>query len=207
MTRHIGRTADTNEQLVVVWMLIPEQSTHALVVKPDKLTDALLRRELMDTLAGIEAQRCETLADVIGRRQYADTQKSILQVLHERNSLTRLAIDEVMMTPDGNHRIPLRDVLNALGKLGDAPAQAAAEKFNPHNHNTVTEAGNEQVGVARNLLVEAEMLEADARAKRAQAYMIAPSLNPNRETLGAPAVAPTVEAAEQAGEPDTTNEQ
>lgn len=174
MTRHLGRHAESDAQVVVVSMLIPNQTTHALVVYPDKLGETL-RRELMACVGTIEAQRAENLADVIGRRQYADTQKSILHVLHEGQRLIRTPIDEVVMTPDGNHKLPLRTVLEAIQKL---PRADGVERFNPHTYNTVTEGQQEQIGVARNLLEEAKMLEADAAYKRSQAYQLAPSLRP-----------------------------
>jgi hypothetical protein len=187
MTRHLGRHAETDEQLVVVSMLIPHQTTHALVVQPDKIGETL-RRELMASVSGMEAQKSENLADVIGRRQYADTQKSILHVLHESQKLIRMPIDDVVMTPDGNHKLPLRTVLEALQLL---PTADVADRFNPHTHNTVAEGQQEQVGIARNLLVEAEMLEADAHNKRAQAYKLAPSLRPKSPKTKAPVEAPT----------------
>lgn len=177
MTRHVGRHKDTNEQLAVVWMLLPDSTTHALVARVDSVRDPL-RRELMQAIASPEAQQSEALSDAIGRRQYADTRKSILQVLHEHGYLKATPIDEVVMTPDGNHRVPLRAVLEALGRVSPANAPADANKFNPHTYNSVAEGQNEQTGAAKNLLIEAEMLESDARAKRAHAYRLAPSLNP-----------------------------
>ena len=200
MTRHLGRHKDTNAQAVVVSMLIPQQTTHALVTYPDNLGETL-RRELMTAVGSIDSQRAENLADVLARRQYADTQKSILQALHETKRLERVPIDEVLMTPDGNHKIALRSVLEAIGAL--VPA-TPADKFNPHAYNTVTEGQQEQLGVARNLLVEAEMLEADARNKRAQAYQLAPSMRP-AQSLGAqlgtaPSVDMTITAASAATE-------
>ena len=205
MTRHVGRHKDTNEQLAVVWMLLPDQTTHALVVHIDRVRDPL-RRELMQAVSSPEAQQSEALSDAIGRRQYADTRKSILQVLHESGQLTPMPIDEVVMTPDGNHRIPLRAVLEALGRLKGVEAPADTTKFNPHTYNSGAEGQNEQTGAAKNLLIEAEMLESDARAKRAQAYRLAPSLNPQlqaQRVAEADAVATAAAAVQAASEQPT----
>jgi hypothetical protein len=184
MTRHLGRHKETNEQAVVVWMLLPQQTTHALVVYPDRMKNPTLRNALMTALGTGEAQRADVLGDVLGRQTFADSQRGILQVLHETQSLHRTPIDDIDMTPDGNHRIPLRAVLEAIGWLA---ASAGGDKFNPHTYNAVRAgAGEENVAKAQNLLVEADLLEGDAARKRAQAYAIAPSLNPNAAAPAAP---------------------
>lgn len=200
MSRHIGMHKDSNEQLVVIFMLLPDQQ-NALVAYPSKLPDHI-RRELAVAVQTPEAQNTDVLADALGRRMYGDSQKPILAVLHEMQLLTPIPIDNVLMTPDGNYRIPLRQVLQALKKLPtEAPADVAnPEGFNPHIHNNQASDIQEMVGAAKNLIVEAEMLEADARAKRARAYSLAPSLKPpaNPEPVTEAAVPEQVAEATEA---------
>ena len=174
MTRHIGRHKATDRQIVVSWMLLPNQIENALATFPDELSETL-RRELMGAVSSADAQRTDILGDLLGRKMYADSGKGLLQVLHEAKKLVTMPIDDIVMTPDGNHRLELRSVLEAIQAI---PAPDNANKFNPHTYNTVTEGQQEQIGIAHNLLAEAKMLEADANFKRQQAYQLAPSLNP-----------------------------
>jgi hypothetical protein len=180
MARHVGQNVETGEHLVVHFMVIPEQTTNALVTETAKVPEPL-RGTLLRALG--ELQGPEDLAQALSRRTYADSNKSLFQVLHETGHLKALPIDKIVMVPDGNHRIPLRAVLESMGRLAHNPGQDAstapeASKFNPHRYNSVAGQSDEMTQKAQNLLVEAELLEGDARAKRAQAYAMAPTLNP-----------------------------
>jgi hypothetical protein len=199
MTRHIGRHTQTGKQVAVSYMLLPNQTTNALVTYTDQIAENL-RRELMNAVNSAEGQSADNLAEVIGRRLYADTGKSILQVLHETGGLTPVSIDEIDMTPDGNHKIPLRSVLEAINQL---PVEDGAERFNPHTYNSAAEGQQEQTSVAHNLIEEAKMLEADARFKREKAYQIAPSLRPTPAAVADVSAPVAAEAAvEDVAAPD-----
>jgi hypothetical protein len=70
-----------------------------------------------------------------------------------------------------------------LGRLPDQQSkglmeQYATEKFNPHAHNQKAATNEQSRSIARGLLVEAEMLEIEARKKRDQAYKIDANLRP-----------------------------
>ncbi len=189
MARHLARNL-AGEQLIVSYMLLPNSTTHALVTKVDTVP-VHIQRALISLLESPEAQRSESLADVLGRRTFADSGKNMLQVLHETKNLMSLPIDEINMTPTANALVPLREVLVAMKRLPN-PAQTAQDSkgFNPHTYNQQADASGENVGVARNLIIEAEMLEHDAAMKREKAYALAPSLAPRATPLieHAPAV-------------------
>lgn len=191
MPRHLARNK-AGEQLVVSYMLMPNSTSHALVTKVDAVP-LHIQRALISLLESPEAQRTEVLAEVLGRRTFADSGKNMFQVLHETNALSRLSIDEIVMTPAANAAIPLRQVLTALGRIPNQQQaqQQAQQGFNPHTHNQRAEAAGENIGIARNLLIEAEMMEADAHAKRERAYEMAPSLAPAPAPAPTPAKAPT----------------
>lgn len=53
------------------------------------------------------------------------------------------------------------------------------EKFNPHMHNKDATKNDQNIGIARNLLIEAELLMEEVNRKREQAYRYAPSLRPD----------------------------
>ncbi len=83
----------------------------------------------------------------------------------------------------GQHRTPV-----------DPFSQAETERFNPHVSNQGATVAEESTGIAQGLLFEAEMLEADARAKRERAYQQAPHLRPQPVRRPAPAPAPVAAA-------------
>lgn len=197
MARHIARTRG-GEQLAVSYMLLPNSTTHALVTKID-LLPAQLQRALTGLIESPEAQHTETLADVLGRRTYADSGKNMLQVLHETRNLMKMPIDDIIMTPRSNVRVPLREVLVAMGRIVDVQQEQVQQEqgFNPHMNNQQAAVQEENVTIARNLIIEAEMLEADAHHKRMRAYSIAPQLAPAKASVAAPAAAPVKAEGDQ----------
>lgn len=56
--------------------------------------------------------------------------------------------------------------------------QSQVEKFNPHSHNQNATKDDQSIGIARNLLIEADLLMEEVTRKREQAYRYAPSLRP-----------------------------
>ena len=96
------------------------------------------------------------------------------------------------MTPARGMKFPLRQILSAMKQVDDSTppdlndldpvtrAQVIAEmgKFNVHQSNMEGTTADGKAQEARDLIRMAEMLEADATARRAQAYAIDPTLNP-----------------------------
>lgn len=177
MPRHLGRLAENNAIVAVSYMQIPETQEHALVTLVDDLPDNM-NRSLMSLLGSPEAQTTVDLADVLSRRNYADSGKNMLQVLHESGKLKKVHIDDIIMTPESNVRIPLREVLTKIGKLSNVSAGNQTEGFNPHTHNQQVQETATQLSLANNLLIEAQMLSDEANMKRQKAYDMAPSLKP-----------------------------
>lgn len=88
------------------------------------------------------------------------------------------------VSPVGQHRVPV-----------DPFAQAETQKFNPHVNNQTASTNEESTGIAQGLLFEADMLEAEAKAKRERAYQQAPHLRPQARRVAAPAPAAVVTPA------------
>ncbi len=177
--RHLAKDAN-NQQLLVVFMQIEGQPEKSLVIRTEELP-LPLRRAVISILESPEGQSISVFADILGRRVYADSGKTFLQVLHEGKFLHSKSIDEVLMTPVGNMTIPLRNVLTQMGKIinHEQVQQSETSGFNPFQNNMNIVENEETIGIARNLLIEAEMLEGDAHTKRQKAYSMAPSLKPN----------------------------
>jgi hypothetical protein len=181
LTRHVGFESRTNSRIALIMTVLPN-TEDCLVVYTDRLPQNL-KENFTHTLGSQEAQSAINLADVLSRRLYSDTNKNMLQTLHEYGYLAKLPIDTVEMNPMGSIKIPLRTVLVESGLITRPfPTNEASTKFNPHNFNAQAANVGEALGTARNLLLEADLLENEAKAKREKAYGVAPSLRP-----GAPA--------------------
>lgn len=197
MLKHIGQLENTGKNVVVVFMSLPGDDDHALVIDTDALPDQYneaLRRIVEST----EGQEAKDLADILGRRPSPDgSNLTMLQKLHEGQRLMKVPVDLVAMTPRRDMKFPLRQIIQAMKQAeSQAPldlddldpqtrAQVIAEmgKFNVHQSNMEGATAEGKVLEARSLIREAELLEADAVAKRAKAYGIDPTLNPNHKKI------------------------
>lgn len=179
MKRHIGKLANTDQRVVVVFMQIPGREDHALIVSTDNLHPRL-EQAVMEIVNSKEGQADESLGNVLGRRILPDTNENVLKALHEGQVLRPVHINQIVMLPQPNMPFPLRDILRQMGRTipGEAPAQQEVERFNPHTANTQALDEETKNLIARNLLVEADMLAAEVAQKREKAYAYVPSLRP-----------------------------
>lgn len=175
MKRHIGRIVNTDRRCVVVFMSLPGRDDHALVVDTDALPDRL-HDALMDVVESKEAQQEIKLGNVLSRRLLPDFGIDILNVLHQRGSLIPMPVDNIVMYPIPNQPVPLRELVN-YGKRRENPdVQIQEHKYENLVEEHEMSKQEVNINVARNLLIEAEMLEQEARTKREKAFTLAPSL-------------------------------
>lgn len=182
MIRHVAKLAKTDQRCVVVFMQIPDREDHALVVATDSLPPRF-EQAVMDVLKSNQGQQEENFAVALSRHLLPDTGQNILEALHTQGRLIAVPVQQVLMMPTPNNPVPLSGILESLGRLPDQQtaglmAEYAVEKFNPHLNNQMAENNENTRAVARNLLVEAEMLELEARKKRDRAYGLDVSLRP-----------------------------
>ncbi len=179
LTKHVG--IDTANSRVALIMTVLPDTEDCLVVNTDRLPSDL-KENFTHILGSQEGQTAINLADVLARRLYSDSGKNMLQTLHEYGYIRKASIDEIHMTPSPAYKIPLRTVLVESNIIARPVVAEDTTKFNPHHYNAQAANVGEALGTARNLLIEADLLEQSAREKREQAYNYAPSLRP-----GAPA--------------------
>ena len=192
MKRHIGKIRNTDQRIVVVFMQIPGRTDHALVVSTDNLPPKF-EQAMMDVVESAEAQGEPTLGTVLSRRLFADSGRSLLETLHNAGLLRAVHVDQVIMLPQPNMPFPLRKIIEQIGDTSalTTPSPVADDKFNPHTNNVQARSGEEKAAIARNLLIEAEMLQAEADRKRAQADAVAGVQAAPKPTV-AEVVAPTL---------------
>ena len=192
MLKHIGQLENTGKQVVVVFMSLPNDEENALVVDTDALPDQY-NEALRKIVESVEGQQSKDLGELLGRRPAPDgTGTTMLQKLHGAQRLMKVPVDLVHMTPARGMKFPLRQILDAMKQVDATTppdlddldpvtrAQVIAEmgKFNVHQSNMEGTTADGKAQEARDLIRMAEMLEADATARRAQAYAIDPTLNP-----------------------------
>lgn len=173
--KHIGRIINTDRRCIVVFMSLPGREDHALVVDTDALPDRI-HDALMDVVESKEAQQEIKLGNVLSRRLLPDFGMDILNVLHQRGSLIPMPVSNIMMYPIPNQPIPLSELVK-YGQVRENPNVEVAE--HKYENLVADHESNKQevnINVARNLLIEADMLEQEANFKREKAYTLAPSL-------------------------------
>lgn len=177
--RHVGKVVNTDQRCVVAFMQIPNREDHALVIPTDNLPPRY-EQAVMDLLTTNEGQTEETFANVLSRHLMPDTRETILESLHNTGKLVAVPVNNIVMLPRPNQPVKLNFILEQLGRLTQqqVPNQFAAEKFNPHTANQRADQSENARAIARNLLVEAEMLETEAKKKRDLAYAQDASLRP-----------------------------
>ena len=186
MKRHIGKMANTDQRLVIVFMQIPGREDHALVIPTDTLP-ARYEQAVMEILESPEGQAEETLANVLNRRLMPDNGKPVLRALHEGGMLTAVPVANILMLPAPNMPFPLSQILVGMGRKipenKDNSTNYAIEKYNQIAVNQKIEGVENRRAIAQNLIIEAEMLEGEARKKRERAYSIAPEITPKAEQI------------------------
>lgn len=176
--KHIGKLLSSDHRCVVVMMQLPDDKSKALVVDADALP-LLYEQMITDVLSSREGQAERDLANVMTRRTVPETGRTVLEEFHVRGFLFAESIENIVMLPFPNTPYKLTDLLAQMGE--EVPAEIVTntgEKFNPVVNNMNVDTAEATTRIAQNLLVEAELLEQEAKKKRDKAYREAPHLRP-----------------------------
>lgn len=178
MIKHTGRVDSTNRRVVVVFPSIPEDQDNCLVVDINAL-EQRYHDGLMQAVESPEAQASNKLYEVLGRKLFWDG-KNILTTLHEKGFLRRIPVDTVTLLPTTTDTLPLKE-FNAYQKM---VSETKTDPAIPQTPDSSTKAGEmskpidetNEDGIARNLLIQAELMEADAMRKRQEAESVSPGI-------------------------------
>jgi len=178
--KHVGRHAGTGQRLVVVFLQLPDEKENALVVYSDSLPDRY-HDALMEAVESPEGQAATGLYEVLTRKVFWHG-TPMLQTLHQENILRKVPTASIIMTPNSNTSVPLNDILEQMSEEGTAevPVNDTTQTPEPSQVDTNVEESkqDENRQIAQNLMVQAQLLEQDAVAKREEAYKYDPSLRP-----------------------------
>jgi hypothetical protein len=211
--KHVGKVKSSDHRCVIVFMQLPEDKEKALVISTENLPPRY-EQMLMEVVDSNEGQNEKDLAKAMSRRMVPETGRTVLAEFHSRGLLRAEPVDNIIMLPRPNTPFPLRSLLEQMGALSVADGLASAStnnaasdvKFNQITANQAIGKNEERISMARNLLMEAEMLQSEANKKREQAFKHAPSLRPQqvayvpepKTVVEVPPVAePVVETAEK----------
>lgn len=190
--KHVGKYG--GKPCVVVYREVPNEPENCLIIQTSRL-EGRHHDDLMNVIQSIEAQQATEISEVLNRRQFTDG-SNMLSALHYGKNIQKVPVSMVTLTPTPNQEIALGDVNAEIRKmdshqgiktdpstLNESTLDGNLAKPNPVN---VVE-GDDPEAIAKNILVQAELMEADAQrmleeasAKKSQAYELDPTLKPKK---------------------------
>jgi len=178
ITKHIGRHKGTGQRLSVVFMQIPEDKEHALVVYSDMLQDKF-HDDFMAAITSPEGQSANHLHEALQRKTFWNGE-TMLQSLHSSGHLKKVPVDAVIMQPTPSQQIPLADILTEMDNIKDGAVEPSPEMGEmPGQRIDEQVALNSEMdnkAIAQNLLQQAVLLEDEAVKKRNEAVKYDPTL-------------------------------
>ena len=183
LKKHAGILKNTGVRVAVVFRKLPTDDKTCLIVETERLPDSY-HDYVIQTLNSREASETNDFYEVLNRRTFPDG-TNCLTSLHQRGFLRREPVTNVTMMPLPGQAVPLELINATIDKTVDQymarqKTQSAADDV----ANTVAAAkeamANDPTAVAKGLILQAELLEADAAAKREEAYALHPDSRPGR---------------------------
>jgi len=183
LKKHLGVLKNTGVRVAVVFRKLPTDDKTCLIVETERLPDSY-HDYVQQVLNSKEASATNDFYEVLNRRTFPDG-TNCLTSLHQRGFLRREPVTNVTMMPLPNQAVPLELINATIDKTVDQymarqKTQSAADDV----ANTVAAANealhNDPAAVAKGLILQAELLEADAVAKREEAYTLHPESRPGR---------------------------
>lgn len=204
LKKHVGQLANTGVRVAVVFRKLPNDDKHCLIVETERLPDSY-HDYLIQTMNSREALETNDFYEVLHRRTFPDG-LNCLTALHQRGMLRKEPVSNVTMIPLPGKQVPLALINATIDKTVDEYMKSQQTQSNPFQ-DSVAEAvssaqkqaktvpESDKVSVAKGLIMQAELLEEDAKSKREEAYGLAPELKPGR---GRPADPEEIKAQKEA---------
>lgn len=178
--KHVGRHSGTGQRLSVVFLQLPDEKENALVVYSDSLPDRY-HDAFMEAVESPEGQASQNLYEVLTRKVFWHG-TPMLETLHKEGLLRKVPTSAIIMMPNSNTNVPLNDILAQMDntEVVDTPVNDTTQTPEASQVDTNVEESkqDENRQIAQNLMIQAQLLEQDAVAKREEAYKYDPSLKP-----------------------------
>ena len=183
--KHVGKVG--NKPCVVVFRELPDEPENCLVVVTGNLAPQQ-HDDLMMVVQSSEAQSAGDISSVLNRRQFSDG-SNMLNGLHFAKKLQKVSVSQVNLTPTPAQSIALSEVNAEIRKMDSHqgvktnPDSLTADVEKTLTAPVTNEHKVESTDAAQGLMIQAELLEedakrlvADAAAKRAEAIALNPDL-------------------------------
>lgn len=203
-TKHVGKLANTQKKVVVVFRELPDDPKHCLVVDIDALAD-WMHDDVINAVEAPGAQASPNFYEYAERTVMADG-TNMLQTLYKTGRLMKQATDNVLMTPNAEIAVGLTEINNIVREeTNNAPIVApptdetpmAGKEVKPDQAAPAPIAEVAKPGetlddtqMAKNLLAQAKSFESEAKNLKAQAYELAPGLKPGPKKTDAKVTEP-----------------
>lgn len=184
--KHVGVYG--GKPCVVVFRELPDDAEHALIISSNSL-DGQFHDDVMSVIDSAEAQEAQEISEVLHRRRLTDGE-NMLEALHSRGKLQRVPVEMVSLTPVPNQQVPLADINAEIRKIkneSNPPLITETDTTARQQADVPATDGSDPEAIASNLLTQANLLEADAKAlvadadaKRQEAYRLNPELRPKK---------------------------
>lgn len=178
--KHIGVISNLGTTIVVVMPFLPDEPDQALIVEVEALPPKYA--ESFSHLVRTEGQTSsETLYNLLARRRFG-TGEIVINALHEHGFLRKIAIDQITLNinlPGQQARtMQLKELVSALRATNTEAIIGESQKVDAPSLVTQEAKGLDASAEARNLLMQAQLLEADASNLTRQAYILDETLKP-----------------------------
>ena len=175
LKKHSGQLSNTGVRVAVVFRKLPGDDNHCLIVETERLPDSY-HDYLIQCLNSKESIETNDFYEVLNRRTFPDG-LNCLTALHQRGHLRKEPISNITMMPLPGQAVPLALINATIDKKIDE-YKSKTNQTSPAALPVILE--QDALSTAKGLILQAEVLEQDASAKREQAYILAPELKPGR---------------------------
>jgi hypothetical protein len=181
--KHVGTHGQ--KPCVVVFREVPNEPDNCLIVETGTLEDQK-HDDLMNVIQSLEAQESNNVSEVLSRRNFTDG-SNMLNDLHFSKKLIKVSANDVSLTPTPADSISLAEVNAEINKMEAGSNPPLNTEVAPETLERPAPVDTGVEGEAEGLLIQAGLLEEDAKAlmadaesKRAQAYSMDPNLAPKK---------------------------
>ena len=191
LKKHAGQLLNTGVRVAVVFRKLPNDENNCLIVETERLPDSY-HDYLIQCLNSKESVETNDFYEVLNRRTFPDG-LNCLTALHQRGYLRKEPVTNITMLPLPGQAVPLALINATIDKKVDEYLAKQAAPVAP----VVAAPVGDPVAVARGLILQAELLEKDAAAKREEAYTLDPDSKPGRGRPALPDETKAVKLEEQ----------
>lgn len=195
--KHVGKMANNGAKVVVAYRTLPGDSSSALVIGTNSLSDTW-HDALMNLVQEISGQQANELADLLAVRKFPDGQ-NMLEALHKRQMLKKVPTAGVVMTPSSTASIPLNELNEIIAQQKGVTVDELAvtdgkranpktpKKDDPSRTTSVTvNASEEDVVVEAKLEIVEDLTPTQLRSKADALYKQAALLRKQADEIDPP---------------------